>query len=172
MAEPVRPVLVIGFGNTLRSDDGVGWLLAGEVEATPEPGLEVRQVQQLTPELAADVARARLVIFLDARIQASSGRDVGPRDSQNRVSIETVIPTGDAPLMHGLTPGHLLALACALYGKSVPARVVSILVDSLDLGDKLSPQVSRAMPAALAATWGLIRSPEISGVIASAEFSF
>jgi Ni,Fe-hydrogenase maturation factor len=60
-------VLVIGYGNTLRSDDGVGWhaaaLLAGDRRLA---GAEILAVHQLTPELALDFSRASLVILIDA----------------------------------------------------------------------------------------------------------
>ncbi len=63
--------LVIGIGNPLRGDDGVGWWLAERAEQLP-PGtptrgpLLVRTVQQLTPELAAELTDVRRVLFIDA----------------------------------------------------------------------------------------------------------
>lgn len=57
--------LVIGIGNPLRGDDGVGWWLARRAETlklTPR----VLRVQQLTPELAEELAGARRVLFIDA----------------------------------------------------------------------------------------------------------
>lgn len=60
-----RDDLVIGIGNPLRSDDGVGWWLARRAERWL-PASQLRAVQQLTPELAADVAAAARVLFIDA----------------------------------------------------------------------------------------------------------
>jgi Ni,Fe-hydrogenase maturation factor len=57
--------LVIGIGNPLRGDDGVGWWLAERAE-TLKPTPRVLRVQQLTPELAAELAAARRVLFIDA----------------------------------------------------------------------------------------------------------
>ncbi|MFI5043071.1 MAG: hydrogenase maturation protease, partial [Acidimicrobiales bacterium] len=60
-------VLVIGYGNTLRSDDGVGWHAAALLAEDPRlAGVEVLAVHQLTPELALDMSRATLVILIDA----------------------------------------------------------------------------------------------------------
>ena len=65
----MSPLLVIGIGNPLRGDDGVGPRLAAEAEALAprprrgrEPDLAVRAVQQLTPELAPEVAEARAAL--------------------------------------------------------------------------------------------------------------
>ena len=48
-------VLVVGYGNSLRGDDGVGW--------PPPPGSRAPgswPATQLVPELAEDVSRASL----------------------------------------------------------------------------------------------------------------
>ena len=63
--------LVIGIGNPLRGDDGVGWWLTERAEQLPRATstgspLLVRTVQQLTPELAAELTAARRVLFIDA----------------------------------------------------------------------------------------------------------
>ena len=53
-------LLVIGVGNPLREDDGVGWRLA---EALAQAGVEVHTCHQLLPELAAELGRVDLVLF-------------------------------------------------------------------------------------------------------------
>ncbi len=75
--------LIIGIGNTLRGDDGVGWWLAERAEgqqpaADGEAGRTiagsaavngwplVRTVQQLTPELVEELQTVRRVLFIDA----------------------------------------------------------------------------------------------------------
>ena len=50
--------LVIGYGNELRGDDAVGPLVARTAESWQRPGLRALAVQQLTPELAEDIAGA------------------------------------------------------------------------------------------------------------------
>ncbi len=57
--------LVIGLGNSLRGDDGVGCWLAQRAERWL-PAERVRAVRQLTPELADDLAAAGRVLFIDA----------------------------------------------------------------------------------------------------------
>ena len=58
--------LVIGYGNTLRSDDGAGQIVAEKIAQWNLPGVRSLAVHQLTPELAEIIAQADAVIFIDA----------------------------------------------------------------------------------------------------------
>ena len=63
----MNPILVIGYGNPLRGDDGVGWRVAEEAAALlPDPPVTVLTVQLLTPELADPISRSDLLILIDA----------------------------------------------------------------------------------------------------------
>ena len=60
---PVRPdanLLVIGYGNVLRHDDGVGPRVAEAIEELNLPGVRTLVCQQLSPEHAEPVARAQI----------------------------------------------------------------------------------------------------------------
>ena len=59
-------LLVIGYGNELRGDDGVGPAAARAVAGWNRPGIVALDVHQLTPELADDVGQAGYVVFVDA----------------------------------------------------------------------------------------------------------
>ena len=85
MATGMNPVhstpswLVIGYGNSLRRDDGAGLLLAASVAADmAAAGEPVRlvQVQQLAPELAEEIAAPHVggVIFVDTTPAHAAGR--------------------------------------------------------------------------------------------------
>jgi hydrogenase maturation protease len=107
--------LVIGYGNTLRGDDGIGPAVAEAIVARALPGVRVVVVHQLTPELAPDLAGCRRAVFVDA---AATGEAV------------TVTPlTDDAPapsLAHAADPRGLLALARAAYGRGPEAWLVAV----------------------------------------------
>ena len=66
----MRADLLIGIGNPLRGDDGVGGALLEELAEErgewSSPAMELRAVQQLTPEVALAVAGAGRVLFVDA----------------------------------------------------------------------------------------------------------
>jgi Ni,Fe-hydrogenase maturation factor len=66
-------LLVVGYGNPLRSDDGIAWHAAEQVRQELPDAARVICVHQLTPELAEDVAAADVVIFLDASGRGEPG---------------------------------------------------------------------------------------------------
>ena len=60
-------VLVVCYGNPLRGDDGVGWIVAEKLQQRSLPDFVFIQTHiQLTPEQAADLSEADLAIFIDA----------------------------------------------------------------------------------------------------------
>jgi hydrogenase maturation protease len=119
-------VLVIGYGNGLRGDDGVGPLAAEQVEGWGLPGVESLAVHQLTPELAAAIAAVEAVWFIDACVEGL-GR------------VKSVTPTEpDSRLDHLWNPGVLLYLAKALYGAEPIAYHLLIPAVAFGYGMELS----------------------------------
>lgn len=58
--------LVIGYGNPLRSDDGIGPYVAGEIQRLRLPDVTAQAYQQLNVELVEECAAFERVIFIDA----------------------------------------------------------------------------------------------------------
>ncbi len=146
--------LVIGIGNSLRQDDGVGWHLAEALAARVEAGalaeLEVLAVQQLTPELVEPIAAAGAVVLVDAVITAAVAGPAGLEP----LRLEPLHPagaSGPAPLTHHATPGALLALAMALHGTGPPAwqLLIPIAANATGFGEELSPGASARLAEAL-----------------------
>ena len=139
-ARPLRS-LVIGIGNPLRSDDGVGWRLAEEVD-----GLAVHQ---LTPELAAELARVDRVLFVDAwqapLVEAGSGR---PQPRLRPLPALGDTSGGTLGCSHRLEPAELLALAAALYGAMPVAAELLLPAWGFAHGTGLSPALRRQLPQA------------------------
>lgn len=134
-------VLVIGYGNPLRSDDGLGWRVAEAVRKDADlPGLEVITYQQLSPELAEVISRAAFVVFVDAS-QASP--------AVPGTLVETDLqPECHSPqcFSHELTPSTLLACAAELFGSSPRARLFSVAGADFGMGERLSPAVEARLP--------------------------
>lgn len=149
--------LVVGYGNPLRGDDGIGWVIAGRLATDPRfAGADVLQRHQLTPELALDVSRADLVVLIDARSGAPAGS----------VAIEQVGPAsaGGTTWSHHLGPASLVGLAHALYGRAAAVHVVSIGVGSVEVGEGLSPAVEAAVAGAIDTIAGLVsRAGRVAG---------
>jgi hydrogenase maturation protease len=133
-------LLVIGYGNTLRSDDGVGPKVADAVAALALPGVRALTVPLLTPELADPVSQARVVIFVDAAVDA-------PREVQMR----KLAPAGTSQIMaHSASPATLLALARDVFGHTPEAWWLTIPAEELGIGEEFSPLTQRGFETALA----------------------
>lgn len=131
-------VLIIGFGNSLRSDDGVGWHVAQELlRVVNSAGVEIISCGQLTPDLAEPISRAGTVMFIDAT----------ERGSIAELKWEIVVPE-PAPgiFSHQLSPTALLAVARELYGASPEASLISIPGKSFVFGESLTPAVAASVP--------------------------
>jgi hydrogenase maturation protease len=131
--------LVIGYGNTLRRDDGVGVKVAEAVAALNLPGVSVITRHQLVPELAGVLSQAGAVIFVDAAAAAES--DLEPREVQ----------AADAGqiLAHAVDPRSLLALAKQIFGRCPPAWCLAIPVQDFGFGDGLSAHAEAGLQAAV-----------------------
>jgi hydrogenase maturation protease len=132
--------LVIGYGNTLRSDDGVGAKVAAAVAELALPGVTALVRHQLTPELAETISEARMVVFVDAAVDAAT-----------EVQMRRLEPAEGAQLMaHAADPRTLLTLAKQLFGRCPPAWWLTIPVENLEFGEELSPLARRGHETALA----------------------
>ena len=150
------PVLVIGYGNDLRGDDAVGLRVAAAVSGWHMAGMRAVAVHQLTPELAEQLAMARLAIFVDA---SCAGSSVSTDGGVPRVRVQPLIRgTNASSFGHIGDPCQLLALTRALYGTEPRAWLVTVPAATFGLGAALSPTASAGVRAALYEILRLIRS--------------
>jgi hydrogenase maturation protease len=132
-------LLVIGYGNTLRRDDGVGPKVADAVEALALTGVRVLACPLLTPELAEPISRARMVIFVDAAVDT-------PLEVQRR----KLEPAPSSQVMaHAANPATLLALARDVFGHAPEAWLLTVPVAELGIGEALSPLGQRGFELAI-----------------------
>ncbi|HWZ93692.1 MAG TPA: hydrogenase maturation protease [Opitutaceae bacterium] len=139
ISEPAG-LLVIGYGNELRGDDAVGPRVATEVAGWKMSGVRTMTCHQLTPELADPISTAARVIFVDA---------VGAFSKE--VSLCEIAPAAPASgiMTHVVDPQILLRLAREVFGRCPKAWWLTVPVDNLDFGEKLSPLAQRGMEEAL-----------------------
>jgi hydrogenase maturation protease len=121
--------VIIGYGNPLREDDGIGWRAAELLEQRlPVGAAEIIECHQLTPELAASIEGAAVVVFLDAACDCAPGA----------VSSEPVRAEGAVVWSHHLTPGQLLTLSNQLNGQAPPAFLIRGGIESMELREGLT----------------------------------
>ena len=139
---PASHRLVIGIGNPLRGDDGVGALLAelaAVLTAANSGGsVAVRSVQQLTPELAEELARLNAVLFIDAW--------EAPEDAEPQ--LQDLHPSEASGDSHRLEPAALLAACQALYGRAPKAQRLVVPAYAVAHGTALSAGLQAARPEA------------------------
>jgi hydrogenase maturation protease len=109
-------VLVIGYGNPGRGDDGLGPALAALVEAMGLPGVTVETDYQLTVDHAGMMAGFDVVIFADAMMGIE-----GPF----RFFLVPSVAPGDLG-SHQVSPEAALALARLLFGVEPQGWVLGI----------------------------------------------
>lgn len=130
-------ILVVGYGNELRGDDGAGAAVARSIEIAHLPDVTVRIVHQLMPELADDLLTCSRVIFVDAAYPPGGSLRV------ERLQTTTApAPKGTSSqtptLGHVARPEELLRLAEALQGRAPEAWWIGVPTQSFELGAPFS----------------------------------
>jgi hydrogenase maturation protease len=144
---PTGRILVIGYGSTLRGDDGIGPRAAELLADDPRlAGAAVLARHQLTPELAADIAEADLVVLVDASETEPPGRIAVRRLAGGSAAAEAAVGGAGGTWTHHVDAESLLALARELWGAAPAVYLVAIGAESMELGDGLSEAVELALP--------------------------
>jgi hydrogenase maturation protease len=142
-------LLVIGYGNTLRSDDGVGPKVAEAVAALALPGVQTLECALLTPELTEPVSRAETVVFVDAAVDA-------PRE----VQLRPLAPAESSQIItHAATPAILLAVARDVFGHVPRAWWLTIPAEEMGIGEEFSALTRRGFETALREIRKLLPAP-------------
>lgn len=135
-------VLIVGYGNPLRGDDGLGWHAARRLsENMRREDVEILTCHQLTPELAERLSRVDRVIFIDAACTGAPGE----------VLQQAIQPdmSAAADFTHHFDIPALLACAQILFGACPQAVLCSVAAETFDLTESLSPAVEAAVPKLL-----------------------
>jgi hydrogenase maturation protease len=134
--------VIIGYGSTLRSDDGIGYLAAERLmELLGEDQAEVLARQQLTPDLADVLRRYRRVIFIDACADAAAGQ----------IDRRPVVPDAQnwGAFVHEMSPAVLLGCVKETYGQCPTGILYAIGVESFAIGEGLSPMAATSLDRAI-----------------------
>jgi hydrogenase maturation protease len=137
-------ILVLCLGNALRRDDAVALRAAELLEADPPPGAIVRRTASSGLYLLDEMEGFDRVVVLDA---IRTGRHAPGTVLEFRLE-DLRAPEGPSPHAIGL-PSALARARAA--GAPVPARIRVVAVEVLELdtvGEGLTPEVERAVPAA------------------------
>ncbi len=146
------PVVVLGVGNVLMSDEGVGCRAAELLRERVPPGVRVLSPGAIGPETVSDVEGATHLLVLDCI-------DVG-REPGTVVSLDTagLAPSAIAMSIHEFGVKDLVVLL-GQQG-SAPASVVVVGVQPANVapGLELSSEVEAALPTLVEAALGVLEA--------------
>jgi hydrogenase maturation protease len=135
----MKPVLVLGVGNTLRSDDGAG-VRAAEQIGVRRPHIDVETAHQLMPDHAERFRHYRRVMIMDASVRAQEATISRLEAGEQSSSIHS----------HESSPADLLMLCQSLYGEAPEEIVlVEIPVSTFAFGETLSPLTAQGVARAV-----------------------
>jgi hydrogenase maturation protease len=140
----MKKLLIYGYGNPGRQDDGLGARFVEMVDAWIEQekltGIYTDCNYQLNIEDSEVVADYETVIFVDASVV----------EEVDDYKLETIQPN-DATIeftMHAVSTSYVIDLCRKLYGKTPQAYVLHIKAYEFDFKEELTPGALRNLKAA------------------------
>ena len=132
-------VIVVGYGNPLRKDDGVAWRLIERLQAAlPSLNLPIDVDTAIYIEIPLELSEKLkdydVVLFVDAAL-----------DIEDDVELSKVEPSPGTILdSHALTPQQVLMLSKELYPESsnLKAYVLKVRAEDIGFGEELSEGAS------------------------------
>ena len=149
-------ILIYGYGNPGRQDDGLGIVLTQKLEAWASenqiPGIEFDNNYQLNIEDAAEIAEKDLVIFADASEEDIEDFCLSRVDGSSKVSFTT----------HAASPGYIVQLCKELFQKEPLVLLLHIKGYKWAFQEGLSERAQQSLEQALAYMQHLLTQPEIA----------
>ena len=134
-------LLVFGFGNPGRLDDGLGPAFTAAVGALALDHVETEADYQLTVEDAQLVAGFDVVLFVDAAVRGTEPFYLVPVTPDPEVSFSS----------HSVSPAQVYHLARSLFDADTRAYILAIRgYDYNEFGERLSARAAANLDQALA----------------------
>jgi len=126
----LKGIMVLGYGNPGRQDDGLGPAMAARLEALGLPGVTTDADYQLNVEDGADLAEYEAVVFVDASKTAPAP-----------FTFERIAPATEITFTsHSVSPESVLAVAVEHFGRAPEAWVLGIRGYEFEFQEGLTPQ--------------------------------
>lgn len=140
MKKPVKNILIVGVGNTLRGDDGIGAYICSCTDALKQEGVQTLVTQQLDTALLDELMQADHIIIADASFEGRSvnffkvnGNESTPASSSHHMS---------APL--------LMRMAQTIYHKELSMMICAVTGYRFGMREKLSAKAKKNADKAVA----------------------
>ncbi|NKB18652.1 MAG: hydrogenase maturation protease [Pseudanabaena sp. CRU_2_10] len=149
----LKPCLVIGYGNTLRGDDGAGQKVAEIVADWELAQVRSLPAHQLTPEFAALLAESELAIFVDVYPVTELAIAESAEAEIKAIPIHPSTYRHDTSVCegagHAVDPHSLLCLAEVAYGHAPTAWWILIPATNFEFSEQLSSLAQAGIAKAL-----------------------
>ncbi len=147
MGSIMKKTLVLGLGNTLLGDEGVGVRVIERLVASGErPGVEWMDGGTLSFTLAGPIAEADYLIVVDAaNLQGRSG---AVQVFENE-EMDAFIGTGKMSSVHEVSLLDLLSISALSSDLPEHRALVGVQPEFVDWADVLSPSVEAAVEVAV-----------------------
>jgi len=140
MDQKCGKVLLIGFGNPGRLDDGLGPALAAAIEGLNLPDLIVDSNYQLTVEDAAVVSENDFVVFADAAVSGPEPFYFKKIEPRTELSFSS----------HSVEPEAVLGLAYDMFNAKTKGYILGIRGYEFDeFGERLSKKAKDNLEKAI-----------------------
>ena len=147
-------ILLYGYGNPGRQDDGVGNVFVDYMEEwIKKQGLEGFSFDsnyQLNIEDALEISTQDVVIFTDASIEEIEDFCVSKVDANTKVTFTT----------HAASPGYVVDLCKKMYKKAPPTYLLHIKGYEWELGEGLTERAQKNLDKAIKYFEKLFLNPE------------
>lgn len=135
-----RPILIIGLGNPLRSDDGVAAIACEQIDRLQWPAVSTMLAHQLLPETMLEMEGYKTVIILDA---AREGEEPAWQ------KVEAGAP-GSVTISHQFDAKMLSALQGIMQAERSEIFLCGIPGENFEHGERLSPKALLNLQRAIA----------------------
>lgn len=121
-------MLILGIGNPLRGDDGIGVHICAQLEQLNIPHISVQTTHQLHTEWIYTFRQYDVVLLVDASL------------SDQEVAIRPIAPTpvSSVNLSHHVAASQIAALASLIVGSTTLFFECAVPGDAFGLSDQLS----------------------------------
>lgn len=131
-------ILVYGFGNIGRQDDGLGVLLAELIQDLELPDVSVEINFQLNAEDALTISNYDLVIFCDASVAYQKSFELVPIEPEGSIAFST----------HAMSPESILAFCQEMYQKCPKSYILHLRGYEWEFGLPITTQAEHNLNAA------------------------
>jgi hydrogenase maturation protease len=149
-----KKILIYGYGNPGRQDDGLGNAFVAEIEKwllqNNITGVTLDSNYQLNIEDAVQLAECDIAVYVDASTEAIDD-----------YVLTEVLPSDKVEFtMHAVNPAFVLSLCQDLYGKHPPTYLLHIKGYEWAMQEGLSVQAVDNLNKALAFMQDLLKAPD------------